>query len=352
MAELRSDQFSFKRLLFKCFLLIPFFKKNRKKLLIGAFIGFAAGISVEIIRSQNKIYKAQIVFVMDSEGSSGGGLADIASSLGLGGFTASNSLFSGENFKELLKTKALFRKALLTRVKFGDKEDLFANFFLQKADLKKHEWSDLPDDFFNYRFKISDPSQANEQDRNIMNAIYEYLKGNTVISNENPKSSFLTMTVETRNDTLSYTWSKLYLKTVTEFYIQTKTKKSKELLVIMDKRVDSLRSALYYTQGKLANYNDQNQQIIYQRARITAERLQMNSSQLQSMYFEAVRNFDNLKFSLIKESPLFTIISDSELPTKIEVYFWGPITLVAVVIGMLITSLLIYIGSVYRELMA
>ena len=72
MAELRSDQFSFKRLLFKCFLLIPFFKKNRKKLLIGAFIGFAAGISVEIIRSQNTSYKAHIVFVSDSEGSSGG----------------------------------------------------------------------------------------------------------------------------------------------------------------------------------------------------------------------------------------------------------------------------------------
>ncbi|RXK52256.1 hypothetical protein [Aquirufa rosea] len=352
MAELRSDQFSFKRLLLKCFLLIPFIKMHRKKLLIGALIGFVAGISVEIFRSQNKIYKAQIVFVMDSEGSAGGGLADIASSLGLGSFAANNSLFSGENFKELLKTKALFRKAMLTRVKFGNKEDLFANFFLQKADLRTHEWSDLPDDFFTYRFKITDPSQANEQDRNIMNAIYEYLKGNTVISNENPKSTFLTMTVETRNDTLSYTWSKLYLKTVTDFYIQTKTKKSKELLVIMDKRVDSLRSALYYTQGKLANYNDQNQQIIFQRARITAERLQMNTSQLQSMYFEAVRNFDNLKFSLIKESPLFTIISDSELPTKIEVYFWGPITLVAMVIGMLITSLLIYIRSVYKELMA
>ena len=48
------------------------------------------------------------------------------------------------------------------------------------------------------------------------------------------------------------------------------------------------------------NPNDpNNQQIIYQRARVIADRLQMNSSQLQTMYFEAVRNFDNLKFSLI-----------------------------------------------------
>ena len=186
-----------------------------------------------------------------------------------------------------------------------------------------------------------------KKDKNILNTIYNYLNGKTSIDIENPKSSFQTLTVETRNDTLSYVWSKLYLKTVTDYYIANKTKKSKELLVIMEKRVDSLRSALYYTQGKLANYNDQNQQIIYQRARIIADRLQMNSSQLQSMYFEAVRNYDNLKFSLIKESPLFTIITDPELPLPFEPYRWGRVTIIGLLLGFFLSCFYLYLKQIY-----
>ena len=76
-------------------------------------------------------YKSEIVFVLEGENGGGGGIADIASSLGIGSsMGVSSSLFSGENFKELLKTKAIYRKAILTKVKFGGKEDIFGNFFL------------------------------------------------------------------------------------------------------------------------------------------------------------------------------------------------------------------------------
>ena len=137
-----------------------------------------------------------------------------------------------------------------------------------------------------------------------------------------------------------------------DFYITNKNKKSNELLEILDKRKDSLKTALYFTQGKLANYTDQNQQIIFQRARIIADRLQMNSTQLQAMYLESVRNYDNLKFSLVKETPLFTIISEPELPGEDFKYIWGPISIISILIGIILTVMIQYIISVYKELMA
>jgi hypothetical protein len=167
--------------------------------------------------------------------------------------------------------------------------------------------------------------------------------------NENQKSSFLKLSVETRNDTLSYIWSKLYLKTVSDFYIDTKTKKSKELLIIMSNRVDSLKSALYFTQGKLANFQDQNQQIIYQRAKIISDRLQMNSTQLQGLYLESFRNLDNLKFSLIKESPLLNIISDTELPLNPSPKSKGTITLLGALLGFFFSCVMIYLINLYKE---
>jgi hypothetical protein len=310
-------------------------------------LGFLTGLGVEIYRNTNSLKKTKIVFNLETENGSNG-LGDLAATFGIGGLNSGSSIFSGENFKELLRTKNIYRKAILTKVKVGNREDLFGNIFLERSDLKNHEWSDLPEDFYKHRFKTGNLDSIDVQDKNIINTISIYLNDNTDIYLENPKASFQTLSVETRDDTLTHVWAQLYLKTITDYYISTKTKKSKELLVLMDKRVDSLRSALYYTQGKLANYNDQNQQIIFQRARIIAERLQMNSSQLQAMYFEALRNYDNLKFSLVKEAPLLTIIEDSELPIFVLPYRWGKIMLIGTLLGFLLGCFFAYLRYLYR----
>jgi hypothetical protein len=353
MSNLHLDQFSFKNILYSVFYIIGFIKKHYIKLVLGSVVGGFSGLFIEYQKYNDITYKSEIVFVLEGENGSGGGISDIASSLGIGSsMGVSSSLFSGENFKELLKTKAIYKKAILTKVKFGNKVDIFGNFFLSKSKIDKYEWKNLPSDFYTHRFTESNPQKISIQDRNILDLIYENLKSKTSITIENPKSSFQTLAVEARSDTLAFVWSKLYLKTVTDFYIDTKTKKSQELLVILGKRVDSLRSALYFTQGKLANYNDQNQQIIFQSARIIAERLQMNSSQIQAMYLESVRNYDNLKFSQVKEAPLFNVISDTELPLITNKHSWGPITMVGFFLGFLISALIVYIIGVYKELIS
>lgn len=346
MKELNNENLSIENILIYFLGFIPFLKRNYKIVSIFTVIGFSTGLIVEVYRSTNSLKRVKIVFVLENE-SSNNSIGELASSLGLGNMSSNNSLFSGENFKELLKTKTIYRKAILTKVKFGSKEDYFGNIFLQKSDLQKNEWSSLPADFFKHKFKTNNLDSLSEQDKNIITTISLYLNSNTDIFLDNPKSTFQTLSVETRNDTLSYIWSKLYLKTITDYYIDTKTKKSKELLVIMEKRVDSLRSALYFTQGKLANYNDQNQQIIFQKARVIADRLQMNSSQLQSLYFEAIKIYDNLKFSLVKESPLLTIIENTELPIIALPYKYGKIISIGTIVGFILGCLISYIRNIY-----
>ena len=350
MENLNKDQFSIDNYFIKFLGIIPFIKNNRLIVISGLIIGLIFGLSLEFYKSKQKQLVCEIIFVLDNDVAAGGGLAGLASSLGLGGVVSGGgNMFSGENFKELLKTRGIFRKALLTKVKFGNEEDYFVNICLKHGDLKNNEWKNLPDEFSSYRIKDQQIDNLDSRDINILNTLYFYLKSKTNVVEENPKSNFQTLSVETRNDTLSYVWSKLYLKTVTDFYISTKTKKSKDLLVILDKRVDSLRSALYYTQGKLANYNDQNQQIIFQKARVIAERLQMNSSQLQGMYLDALRNYDNLKFTLVKEAPLLSIIEETELPIVAPEYSWGKFTLLSVIIGFFLSLFISYFLDIYKR---
>ncbi len=345
-----KEENSLKSIFVSLLIVVPFLKREWKKIFLGSLIGLVIGIAIELKRSKEQTLQSKIVFVLENDNSGGGGLSEIASTLGIGGGAVSGgSLFSGENFQELLKTKIIYRKALLTKVKFGNQEDYFGNFFLRKGKLEENEWSHLPPQFFTYVFKNPDVTNLSPEDKNLLNTIYEYLKDNTLVTQKNAKSSFQTLTVETHNDTLSYLWSKLFLKTVTDYYIETKTKKSKELLKVMENRTDSLRSALYYTQGKLANYNDQNQQIIFQRAKIISERLQMTNNQLQGLYFEAARNLDNLRFSLVKEAPLLTIIEDTELPILASEYRYGTVTSLSVIIAFAISCFSVYLYNLYKE---
>jgi hypothetical protein len=155
--------------------------------------------------------------------------------------------------------------------------------------------------------------------------------------------------VTTNNDTLSYLFSTTLLRTFSDIYIKNKTKKSAELVAILEKRVDSLRNALYYTQGKLASFADQNQQIVFQSAKITADRLQMNSAQIQGLYNEAIRNLDSYKFSLAKETPLLNIISQKELPIFIAKYRYGIYLTIGFLTGLFVTILVLYLRKVYFE---
>jgi len=55
-----------------------------------------------------------------------------------------------------------------------------------------------------------------------------------------------------------------------------------------------------------------------------------------------------LKFSLVKESPLLTIIEDSELPIFTLPYRWGKIIAIGTILGFLLGCFASYIRYLYR----
>jgi hypothetical protein len=118
----------------------------------------------------------------------------------------------------------------------------------------------------------------------------------------------------------------------------------------MERRVDSLKSQLYGTQRRYAQVVDQNQQVIMQQGMIEQQRLSTNSAQLQGMYQEAVRNLDNLRFSMVKESPLFTRIDDSELPIGADITLKGKGIKLGGTIGLILALLFVAGRDVIQKL--
>lgn len=340
--NLPENQFSVKFYLARILLIVPYLKKNYKYLLVGALVGALIGGVIDTYKSNEKIIDSTIVFTIENPG--GQEVSGLSSLLGFAGGNESSNMFSSGNFEELVKLTFVYKKALMTPIKFHNINDLLINILLSRSN------DDDIEDFKKIKFpKNSTLNSLTIEQNNILTICAEYSKGIITFKKENEKSSFRTLKVSTNNDTLSYLISQTMLKTFSDIYIKNKTKKSSELVRLLAKRVDSLRGALYYTQGKLANFADQNQQIIFQSAKITADRLQMNSAQIQGLYNEAVRNYDSYKFSLAKETPLLNIISQSEIPIYDEPYRFGNFIAIGFLIGLLLGVIVIYIIKVYKE---
>jgi len=349
---LPEDQFSFEDIVKKVIAFKDLVVANWKLIVAFTIFGVISGYLVDIITKKPKTYTSKIVFNMDNgSASGGGGLSDLASAFGLGGGggAASSGLFSGENFLELLKTKNIYNRALLTPVDVNGKKVIFGNLLIEKSGALDDEWED-DEEMKTFRFKHSDYEKLTPKERSRVRMLQSFLEPLTSIANENKKSSLMTLAATTRNDTLSHIWTNLFLKTVTDFYIETKTKKTRELLGIMERRVDSLKSQLYGTQRRYAQVVDQNQQVIMQQGMIEQQRLSTNSAQLQGMYQEAVRNLDNLRFSMVKESPLFTKIDDSELPIGADITLKGKGIKLGGTIGLILALLFVAGRDVVKKL--
>lgn len=351
--SLPEDQFSFKDIVLKLVSFKNLIFRNWKVLAATILIGIIGGYLFERFTKKPPTYVAKIVFNMETGGGgSGGGLSDIASAFGFNtGGSASAGLFVGDNFVELLKTKNLYNRAVLSRVKVNGKEEIFGNYYLRTSGLLKDELEDDVE-MQTFQFKHDNYEDATQNERSKVRLVQNYLMPYTVIGNDSKKATFLSLAVTSRNDTLSYIWANLYLKVVTEFYKETKTQKSRELLDLMVNRVDSLKRVLYATQSAAARFQDQNQQIIVQEGLIEQQRLQTNSGQIQAMYFESVKSLDNIKFSMAKETPLFTKIDDTELPISPEPDPAKKVIVIGALIGLLLGVLYVAFKETLSEIKA
>ncbi len=348
-----EEQFTLKDIVVKLVKFKNLVVRNWKVLLIAAVVGSLLGTAFDFFTKKEPLYTANILFNMENGAVSGeGGLAEIASAFGMGGGGAGNAnLFSGDNFMELVKTHNIYNRALLKMVDYKGQKVIFANLFLAKSGAIEDDWK-KDESFKNFRYKHNNYAKFTVEERNKLRSIQVFLDPITSIkpaNTLNKKSTFLTLSVKTRNDTLSHIWAETFLETVTEFYIETKTKKTRELLTIVDRRVDSLKNQLYGTQRRYAQLMDRNQQVIMQQGLLEQQRLSASSSQLQGMYFDAVRSLDQLKFSMVKESPLLTILDDSELPIGADFAGINKGRYVGAFVGFVLMLLYVAIKKVLEE---
>ncbi len=316
--QIENDEISLKELIQKIQEWIAYLK-TQWKLIIG--IAAIGGIIGFIYASfQKPTYSATTTFVLEEDKSGGGlgGAMGLASTFGfdLGG--GGGGLFTSSNIIELMKSRLVVEKTLLNSVKIAGKEISLADYFIQINELKKG-WAEKP-----VLANISFPANADrtkfslEQDSILQIISAGITKTNLAITQKDKKVSIISLTVKTENELFSKLFCEQLLKETSDFYIETKSKKARLNVDILQRQADSIRAELNgaITGVAAASDNVYNLNPAYNVKKTPGTRRQVDVQANTAILTQLVAQLELSKVSLRKETPLVQLIDRPILPLE------------------------------------
>lgn len=302
-------------------------KNLRKYLLSKAVIIIGVGIVCAAIGLtaaflKKPVYQATLSFALQDDKAGGGmmsGALGLASQFGfdLGGLGAGDE-FSGDNLMELMRSRNVITKALLTTVMIEKKQQTLAEFYISFNEFRDR-WEGKPELENIHFLPNADPSKFTLKQDSLIGLFHKsLLKENLVIDKVDKKLSILAVRVSSTNELFSKYFAEVLVKVVSDFYIQTKTKKSKRTVAVLQRQTDSVRAELNAAISGVASSVDAtpNPNPLLQVLSVPSKRRQVDVQANTAILSEMVKNLEISKMSLMQATPLIQIIDTPILPLE------------------------------------
>ncbi len=348
LETIEQDEISLKELIQKIKEWIGYLKTQWKIIFaiasLGAIIGFVYA------QFQKPTYQATSTFVLEEDKGGGGlgGAMGLASSFGLDLGGGGGGLFTSTNIIELMKSRLVVEKTLLNSVQIGGKEMSLADYYIQINQLTE-AWKKKPS-LANLSFPAnSDRTKFSLIQDSVLQVISAGLtKNNLTIAQKDKKVSIISLTVKTDNELFSKLFCEQLLKETSDFYIETKSKKSRLNVEILQHQADSIRAELNsaITGVAAASDNVYNLNPAFNVKRTPSTRRQVDVQANTAILTQLVAQLELSKVNLRKETPLVQLIDRPILPLEKEKV--GRIK--SFVLGGFLAGFLTVLFLVFREL--
>jgi hypothetical protein len=292
----------------------------RKKwiIVICGLLGGSLGLLYAVTKKIN--YTATYVFSIEGGNSSGGGLTSLLGTFGLGGSTL--GAFSGDNVVELLKSRRLIEKALLSPIAIDGVERTFMEYYIEMDSLRKNcdSYEKKNDRIsvceISYPLDQKRETFTRAQDSLLLNTSATLLKENIFVAKVDKKLSFVKFSVTSSNELFSQCFSEVLLKEVSTFYIDTKTSLSRKNIELLQLQADSVRRELDNALSSRAYYADEHMNAARQIVGVQLRKREMDIQIYGTAYAEMIKNIELLKLDLARETPLIQVIDAPLLPLE------------------------------------
>ncbi|WP_429377234.1 hypothetical protein [Mucilaginibacter sp. UYCu711] len=216
------------------------------------------------------------------------------------------NIFSGDNIIELFKSRSLIGTALLSEVNSVSHQTLL-NYI---AEHQYRAFYKKAGPFGN------NPKTYNAAQLKLYRSIITYVSRAFIVFKKDKKLIFYIISAQSTNPDIAYYIAKCMLKQTSDFFIDTKTTVAATSVQLLKKEADSLGILLKSTFSSSASLIDRtynlNPSITIQRS--SSQFTQARASAFTAAYIEVMRNLEIAKINLQKETPLYRIIDEPDLP--------------------------------------
>ena len=311
--------------------------QQRNWLLLALVMGALAGTGYAWMK--NTTYTARLTFVVEDAKSSGGSLISaLAGQFGLdvGGMTGGNGVLAGDNVLELLKSRSLLKKTLLTSADEGKMKMTLADRYVSVYGLQE-KWNDVTG---GKKIVFSPGTEDRLTDSLLQSIIKRLLEKELRIAKTDKKLGFFELEATTRDEYLSQQICERLLRVTTDFYVDTKTSRLKANIDRLQRRADSLGIVLdnktYATAEATQRLLDANP--AYASPQVDAEISTRNKYLQSTVFAEIVKNLEISKTALIQETPTVQVVDRPEMPLKKNEWKWWQ--------GLLLGALIAFSGAI------
>ncbi len=314
--EQETDEISLKELIEKTGEVITYLRTQWFELMLLGLLGGVAGFFYA--KFQKPMYTAKLTFALAESGDKLGGIGSIASQFGLdlvGGGSA--GAFSGDNLLELMKSRLLVEKTLLTVVDSAGKPKLLVNQYIDFFKSKKPK-PRKPEDPIPVYFSGNEKKEGYSlaQDSFLAKVSKDLVKENLQVAKLDKKLAIVSVSFIGEDQWFAKNFTQILTQNVTEFYVETKTSQMRKNVKMMEHKVDSVKQALGRAMYGVASEVDGNQFLVRGVAKVPQAKKQLEIQVLTTMYGELIKNLELSRAMMAKDQPLIQLIDQPRFPLE------------------------------------
>jgi hypothetical protein len=287
---------------------------------------------------QPSTYKATSTFIVeDKSGKGGGGLTGLASQFGIdvGGLTGGGAgLFDGDNILEIIKSRAIIEKVLLTKIEEPSlaKGQTIADYYIQINNLgPAFESKNITTKSLNFAGLTEGTKHTLQQD-SILFILYAGINKSLNVEKKNKKSTIITLEVVSGNQVFSKIFAEELLKQTSDLYIDIKTGNLSRSIDKIQQKTDSLLNIINNISNKtsklivpvIEDLVNENAAMKYRKENYRNKFTYNNTTPIEqttrertvayTMYAEMAKNLETLKLSLINQTPVIQVLDTPKYP--------------------------------------
>jgi hypothetical protein len=348
----QNDEISLKELIEKAKEWFSYLVSQWKIIVLAGIIGAALGLTYSFIKKP--IYTATLSFALEDEKSGGGlgGALGLASSFGIDLGGGGGSIFTGSNLTELFKSRSMVEQTLFTPVIYEGKTISMAEMYIQENQWRE-KWEGKPK-FSSLQFlPNADRKDYTRSQDSILGVMYADLSKNSlVVGQKDKKIAIISIDVASTNELFSMYFTEALVKNVSDFYIETKSKKSRENMNILERQTDSIRRELNgaITGVAVANDNTFGLNPAMNVRRAPSARRQVDVQANTAILTELVKQSELAKVTLRKETPLIQVIDRPILPLKKEKFGKAKGIALGGILAGFLTVLVLIVRRIFKQL--